>query len=249
MLCLGIVLEMGLRFTEIGLYIVLKVHWILSKTSRYLMTLLSMLLTWDFIGPLLLSRFQPFSKAHQNRSYERMLHTSSSFQPVPYGTKYFREEHQENLQGKQVPILFSLCMCFPPGNSCSSHIILYSLCIIEVNLFCCLDIPLSFWLYCYLRYESVQYLKTHTASVLRNNTRFYHEEHSNTTSQLQLYTFVKPDSNLINPCTLSRANAHTHIHIHTITVLLFSASLCQTPTQTKEKVIRRAHVAQRLPNH
>ena len=31
MLCLGIVLEMGLRFTEIGLYIVLKVHWILSK--------------------------------------------------------------------------------------------------------------------------------------------------------------------------------------------------------------------------
>ncbi|XP_041710277.1 spermatogenesis-associated protein 17 [Coregonus clupeaformis] len=57
--------------------------------------------------------FQPFSKAHQNRSYEGMLHTSSSFQPVPYGTKYFREEHQENLQGKQpFKTVFTTCHVF-----------------------------------------------------------------------------------------------------------------------------------------
>ncbi|XP_042181426.1 spermatogenesis-associated protein 17 [Oncorhynchus tshawytscha] len=57
--------------------------------------------------------FQPFSKAHQNRSYERMLHTSSSFQPVPYGTKHFREEHQENLQGKQpFKTVFTTCHVF-----------------------------------------------------------------------------------------------------------------------------------------
>ncbi|KAM9568080.1 spermatogenesis-associated protein 17 [Salvelinus alpinus] len=57
--------------------------------------------------------FQPFSKAHQNRSYERMLHTTSSFQPVPYGTKYFREEHQEDLQGKQpFKTVFTTCHVF-----------------------------------------------------------------------------------------------------------------------------------------
>ncbi|KAL0969314.1 hypothetical protein UPYG_G00225450 [Umbra pygmaea] len=53
------------------------------------------------------ARFQPFSKAHQNRKYEGLVHTSSSFQTVPYGSKHFREEHPENLQGKKGTICFS----------------------------------------------------------------------------------------------------------------------------------------------
>ncbi|XP_010877377.2 spermatogenesis-associated protein 17 [Esox lucius] len=57
--------------------------------------------------------FQPFSKAHQNRRYERMIHTSSSFQPVPYGNKHFREERPDNLLGKK-PFnrVFTTCQVF-----------------------------------------------------------------------------------------------------------------------------------------
>ncbi|KAJ7988965.1 hypothetical protein DPEC_G00314650 [Dallia pectoralis] len=57
--------------------------------------------------------FRPFSKAHQNRRYERMIHAYSSFQPVPYGTKHFREEHPEKLLGKK-PFnrVFTTCQVF-----------------------------------------------------------------------------------------------------------------------------------------
>lgn len=55
-----------------------------------------------FPPPPFLYRFLPFSKAHQNKEYEALLHTHSPYQQKAYGTKYFREKNTARLQGKKV---------------------------------------------------------------------------------------------------------------------------------------------------
>ncbi|KAJ8400301.1 hypothetical protein AAFF_G00396840 [Aldrovandia affinis] len=46
--------------------------------------------------------FQPFSNAHKSRKYEGMIHTCTLYDQVAYGSKHFREENLEKLQGKAV---------------------------------------------------------------------------------------------------------------------------------------------------
>ncbi|XP_033872899.3 spermatogenesis-associated protein 17 isoform X1 [Acipenser ruthenus] len=45
--------------------------------------------------------FHHFSNANKSRRHELMLHTSSKFGHVDYGTKHFREENPEKLKGKK----------------------------------------------------------------------------------------------------------------------------------------------------
>ncbi|XP_052010178.1 spermatogenesis-associated protein 17 [Xyrauchen texanus] len=57
--------------------------------------------------------FHPFSNASQNKRYERLIHTSTPFEQVAYGTKHFREEHKECHQGKKpFKTVFTTCHVF-----------------------------------------------------------------------------------------------------------------------------------------
>ena len=49
-----------------------------------------------------LRRFWPFASAHKSRKYQPLIHTRSAFQPLPYGTKHFREDTKHTLQDKEV---------------------------------------------------------------------------------------------------------------------------------------------------
>ncbi|XP_066497490.1 spermatogenesis-associated protein 17 isoform X2 [Hoplias malabaricus] len=42
------------------------------------------------------------SKSHQNQKYKPLLHTTSPYQLMAYGTRHFREEDRSRLQGKQI---------------------------------------------------------------------------------------------------------------------------------------------------
>ncbi|XP_036397431.1 spermatogenesis-associated protein 17 [Megalops cyprinoides] len=59
------------------------------------------LLLWEGAGRVCHQPFYPFANAHKNRKYERMIHTFTAYDPVPYGTKNFREENPEKLKGKK----------------------------------------------------------------------------------------------------------------------------------------------------
>ncbi|TRY59672.1 hypothetical protein DNTS_027408 [Danionella cerebrum] len=57
--------------------------------------------------------FLPFSHTSQNKRYEGLMHTSTPFEQVAYGTKHFREEHKEQLQGKEpFKTVFTSCHIF-----------------------------------------------------------------------------------------------------------------------------------------
>ncbi|XP_030645386.1 spermatogenesis-associated protein 17 [Chanos chanos] len=57
--------------------------------------------------------FQPFSHVHNNKTYERSVHTSAPFEQVAYGNKYFREQNTEQLQGKKpFKTVFTTCHVF-----------------------------------------------------------------------------------------------------------------------------------------
>ncbi|XP_050989227.1 spermatogenesis-associated protein 17 [Labeo rohita] len=57
--------------------------------------------------------FLPFSKTSRNKRYESLMHTSTPFEQVPYGTKHFREEHKEYLKGKKpFKTIFTTCHVF-----------------------------------------------------------------------------------------------------------------------------------------
>ncbi|MBN3306064.1 SPT17 protein, partial [Amia calva] len=52
--------------------------------------------------------FRPFSNTHKNKKYEGMLHTSTKFEQVAFGSKHFREENVDKLKEKKVR---SRCCC------------------------------------------------------------------------------------------------------------------------------------------
>ncbi|KAI1895695.1 hypothetical protein AGOR_G00108890 [Albula goreensis] len=54
----------------------------------------------DWTGHISAQPFQPFSNVRKNRRYEGMLHTCTAYDQVAYGSKHFREENLEKLQGK-----------------------------------------------------------------------------------------------------------------------------------------------------
>ncbi|XP_077095928.1 spermatogenesis-associated protein 17 isoform X2 [Siphateles boraxobius] len=57
--------------------------------------------------------FLPFLNTSQNKRYEGLMHTSTPFEQVAYGTKHFREEHEEYLQGKKpFKTVFTTCNVF-----------------------------------------------------------------------------------------------------------------------------------------
>ncbi|XP_016382378.1 spermatogenesis-associated protein 17 [Sinocyclocheilus rhinocerous] len=57
--------------------------------------------------------FHPFSNTSRNKRYEGMMHTSTPFEQVAYGTKHFREEHKEYLKGKKpFKTVFTTCHIF-----------------------------------------------------------------------------------------------------------------------------------------
>ncbi|XP_056135307.1 spermatogenesis-associated protein 17 [Lampris incognitus] len=68
----------------------------------------------QFTGQLQDTLFLPFTKAHQrNMKYERQLHSSTSFPPLAYGSKYFREEDKHELKEKEpFKTVFTTCNVF-----------------------------------------------------------------------------------------------------------------------------------------
>ncbi|TSO67469.1 Spermatogenesis-associated protein 17 [Bagarius yarrelli] len=63
--------------------------------------------------------FLPFSKAHQNKEYESLLHTHSPYKQKAYGTKHFREEDQAQLRGKEPKLYQASELCQNRTNSVS----------------------------------------------------------------------------------------------------------------------------------
>ncbi|XP_076155975.1 spermatogenesis-associated protein 17 [Alosa pseudoharengus] len=57
--------------------------------------------------------FWLFANTHKSRKYEPMIHTRTSFEPLPYGTKHFREEKKHTLQDKEpFKTVFTTCQVF-----------------------------------------------------------------------------------------------------------------------------------------
>ncbi|KAI7804582.1 spermatogenesis-associated protein 17 [Triplophysa rosa] len=57
--------------------------------------------------------FYPLSNPTRNKTYEGLMHTSTPFEQAAYGTKHFREEHKELLQGKKpFKTVFTSCHVF-----------------------------------------------------------------------------------------------------------------------------------------
>ncbi|XP_056333388.1 spermatogenesis-associated protein 17 [Danio aesculapii] len=57
--------------------------------------------------------FLPFSNPSRSKRYEGLMHTSTPFEQVAYGTKHFRDEHKELLQGKKpFKTVFTTCHVF-----------------------------------------------------------------------------------------------------------------------------------------
>ncbi|MGH0125431.1 UNVERIFIED_CONTAM: hypothetical protein FKN15_045351 [Acipenser sinensis] len=54
--------------------------------------------------------FHHFSNANKSRRHEQMLHTSSKFGQIDYGTKHFREENPEKLKGKKSSVSAKILM-------------------------------------------------------------------------------------------------------------------------------------------
>lgn len=54
--------------------------------------------------------FLPYLNTSQNKRHEGLMHTYTPFEQVAYGTKHFREEHEEYLQGKKVHVSLA-CTC------------------------------------------------------------------------------------------------------------------------------------------